>query len=249
MVDNGASSSGVAAEKGSGTTMLMGTSTLAAGATLYLDGGRSIQNDGTFIADGGTVLLGAEPSGTAAGDGHVINVGTLDIQTDGTSFAGVLGNATLTNYGELEKSAGTGTSTVTANFVNLGTVAVNSGTLAFDASVAGGTFDIASNTALDLGGIATSGTMSFIGSSAVLQIADAADFAASIGTIGGGNQIDLSNFAWDSSATASFAASTGGGGTLTVIASAGTVHLGFSTDLSSYSYTVASDGHSGLLIS
>jgi hypothetical protein len=240
----------VSQEQGSGATKLAGDTTLAAGAILDLDGGRSIQNAGSFVADGGTIQLGAEVSGPAAGDGHFVNIGTLDIQADGTVIAGVSGNATLNNYAVVEKSAGAGVSTISANVVNVGTVAVDSGTLAFAASVGGnGVVDIGGGTTLDIGGIASSGTMSFIGGAATLRIDDAADFAATVATIGGGNQIDLTGFAWDSSAVARFIASGGGGGTLSVTDAAGTVRLGFATDYSAYSFTLASDGHSGLLIS
>ncbi len=249
-VNGNASFAGVAVEKGPGTTKLTGNSTVAAGAALYLDGGRSIQNNGTFVVAGGTIKMGAVPGGTAAGDAHFNNFGTLDIQTDGTCVAGVLGNVTLANYGVIEKSAGAGISTVSANVTNLGTVIVNRGTLALTATVAGaGVFQIGGTTVLDIGGIVNGGTMSFMGSNAVLQIDNAAGFAASIATIGSGNQIDITNFAWDSSTIANFTTATTGGGTLTVTNSAGSIYLGFSTNYSSYGFTLGSDGHSGLMIS
>lgn len=249
LVNGSASFSGVAVEKGPGTTRLMGETTLAAGASLFLDGGRTIENDGSFVAGGGTVLLGAEPGGTAAGDGYFTNLQTLDIQADGTVIAGIQGSAMVSNYGYLEKSAGTGTSTINAAIANVGTIAANSGTLALTGSVGGGSFDIGSAAVLDIGAAARGGTMSFIGGGGLLRIDDAPDFADSITGMGAGNQIDLAGFAWDVSARSNFATAVAGGGTLTITDAAGSVHLGFGTNYSAYSFTLASDGHGGLLIS
>ena len=249
-VTGDAAFSGVAVEKSSGTTKLQGTTTLQAGASLYLDGGRTVYTTGTFVANGGTVYLGAEASGTVAGDGHFTNTGTMDIRADGTVIAGVQGNATASNFGLLEKTAGTGTSAITANFVNMSTVALDTGTLAFAGTVGGtGVFAIGSNTVLDIGYIVSSGTMSFTGSGARLQIGDSADFSATVSTIGDGNQIDLTDFAWDATAIANFATVSAGGGNLTVTGAAGTVAIGFGTNLSSYTFTLGSDGHGGILIS
>src|SRR5207302_322639 len=59
-------------ENGSGTTDLQGGGMLSSG-TLALDGGRTLQNDGTFNWTGGTIYLGYNPLGSTVGGATIKN--------------------------------------------------------------------------------------------------------------------------------------------------------------------------------
>ena len=61
-------------ESGSGTTDLQvgATGTLSAGV-LALDGGRKLQNDGTFNWTGGSIAMGDNPLGTTVGGSTIVN--------------------------------------------------------------------------------------------------------------------------------------------------------------------------------
>ena len=242
----GATFTGTSVEVGRGTTKLDDTSTLNAtgsGAGIYLDGRRILQNNSTLVITSGTIHLGVEPTGTAIGDGYIANIGTMDIQTDGTVIAGGAGSAIVTNYGLFEKTAGSGTAEVHATFVNNGSVAVQSGTLLFSASASGGDYTVDSGTVLQFSGRVGSGTMTFIGSNATILASAATPFGGTVAGLGSGNKVDLAAFAWDASATASFAA-----GVLTVTDTAGSTHLNLAGSYGSYSFALSSDGHGGLLI-
>jgi uncharacterized repeat protein (TIGR03803 family) len=129
-----------------------------AGGTNYWTGGQIVlgaggfTNMGTLYADttaGSLVLTGA---GTLMNDGTINEAGTNSVVLENTaalsSAAGATfdltdngsisqsGGGTFTNAGTLEKSGGTGTSTVgTTTLDNTGTVAVSSGTLDVSATV------------------------------------------------------------------------------------------------------------------
>jgi hypothetical protein len=114
---------------GSGTLDIAHSANFA-GQTTEI-GGTTTLEIGAFITASGGLQVG-DGSGDAAS--AVINSGrTYDIVTDagadisrGTSSASV-----LTNNGTFEKTAGTGTTVVSVDFVNNGTINVTSGTIEF----------------------------------------------------------------------------------------------------------------------
>ncbi|MCM0590374.1 MAG: Calx-beta domain-containing protein [Gloeotrichia echinulata DEX184] len=108
-------------QTGAGKTIIEGTATLS-GSTKYL-GSRTIENQGTTTWTGGDIYLY---------DSAVWNntdTGVFDIQSD-RSFVYYYGNQSkLNNAGILKKTAGTGTTYISTQFNNTGTVQVSSGTL------------------------------------------------------------------------------------------------------------------------
>ena len=142
--------------------------------------GQTLTNTGVMTLSNtsatGPVCFGAYTGGTLANQGTIDLTGTgglqfqhgavldnqagatLDFQAD-ASTSGVYGNGTITNEGTLAKTGGTGTSTLNSsiNFVNTGTIDVESGTLANAAggTSTGGTFKVAQGAVLDLTGDAT----------------------------------------------------------------------------------------------
>jgi Ca2+-binding RTX toxin-like protein len=123
---------------GSGTTILAGTTTIAA-YDFCLDGDRVLENRGTLNwTSAGVIHLGENPFGPSDGGGTIKNDAgaTFNIQAD-ESIYGVGGTFGVVNTGLFEKTGGTGTSIVQAPFTNNGTVLVSSGTLEFDSAMSG----------------------------------------------------------------------------------------------------------------
>ena len=238
--------SGTSTESGTGVTVLRGTTTLDAGASLYLDGRRMLQNDGTLVDHGGQVLLGALPAGVAFGDGILANNGRFDIQADGTAVVAGAGYSSLSNGGLLIKSAGTGTAAIAAGVVNLGTIEAASGTLQLANASGNGLYAVDDHCVLDFTGAVTAGSVSFLGNAGTLELDAPAAFTATIADFGAGSAIDLAGFA----TIPSFAfASSSAGNILTVTGASQTIQLAFATDLSAHSFLAVSDGHGGVLVS
>ncbi|MDR3528538.1 MAG: hypothetical protein P4L57_14805, partial [Rhizomicrobium sp.] len=138
--------------KGSGTTVLQSTSTLGSSGTLYLDGGRTLENQGTFTVTNYTnIYLGDTPSG---------GTGSATLQNDaGASFifnSGPNGSNVVNGYGTVAfNNAGSVVNTgsgaiIKIAFNNTGTVSVAAGVLEIDGggSSAASAFTIASGATL-----------------------------------------------------------------------------------------------------
>ncbi|MBA3810095.1 MAG: hypothetical protein H0X27_00310 [Caulobacteraceae bacterium] len=198
-------------ETGAGATKLQGASNLAAGASLFLDGARILENQGAFTLTGGTIHLGANPFGTTVGGGTLRNdLGAIfDIQAATTIFKGS-GSVTFANAGTFQQTVTTGVSHIQVGFSNTGTVLAQTGTLEFDGaftdlgftrpvSVASG-----ASLALDGGGsahandffVAAGGTLDFggnlfklnggtVGGTGTLAVTDATLTLGGAVTIGG----------------------------------------------------------------
>jgi hypothetical protein len=121
-------------ETGSGTTDLQGGGVLSSGI-LALDGGRKLQNDGTFNWTGGSISLGQNPLGTTIGGATINNMvgATFNDQVAG-SITNSTGTNVFNNAGTFNTSFATGTTTIGVTFNNTGTVHVQSGTLTFTGS-------------------------------------------------------------------------------------------------------------------
>ncbi|MGA2496664.1 MAG: hypothetical protein ABSH20_02925, partial [Tepidisphaeraceae bacterium] len=136
---------------GSGTLNNTGFITLAGGNDRTLDDGAVLNNTGTVIEAGGRLVLS---NGTVRNAASAI----YDFQSDGAVITNGGTNA-FTNVGTLQKSAGTGTTALSAPFYNdaAGIINVQTGAITLDAggSSAGGTFNVATGAVLDLTGGST----------------------------------------------------------------------------------------------
>lgn len=155
---------------GSGTLTNTGSMTVGGPGSPDLRG--SLADAGTISQTGGDLLTGG------GGQLTIASGGVYDIQTDNGINWDTSGPVPqVVNQGTLKKSAGTGTSTVSARFSNSGgTIVVASGALAVNtsglgATYAGGTFNIAAGATLDLTDrftAAVSGTINGSGNGAVV---------------------------------------------------------------------------------
>ncbi len=235
---------GVDIETGSGATVLGTATTLDAGAQIWLDGGRQVENAGTILDNGAIWHLGGLPSGTPVGDASMVNLGSYQILADGTLAVAAGGYAGITNYGAFVKSAGSGTSTVGVAIVNEGSVEVSSGTLALAAVAGTGSFVADDGCVLDFLGAVNSGTVSFVGNAGTVVIEAPSRFAGTISGFGGGSVIDLVGITTPSLSYTGDAT----GGTLSVGGTGGAAQLLFSGDLTSHGFGTSSDGHGGFYL-
>jgi hypothetical protein len=111
---------------GSGVLELANTSTLSGtleiGSTASLEVARLLTVSGSLqVGDGGA----------NAATATITSAGTYELIADGGVGRGSSAASTVTNAGLFEKTAGTGTSVVSVDFVNNGKITVTSGTLEF----------------------------------------------------------------------------------------------------------------------
>ncbi len=142
--------------------------------TIYLDGGRTLENAGTFNVTGtASFVVGGLPSGTPAGGGTIKNdsSATFDFQTGATIAAGS-GADSFVNAGTLEQTVATGTTNIGVAFTNTGTVSVQSGTLEFSGggSSTASAITVASGATLDFGGGTFTLTGGSIGGSGLTEV-------------------------------------------------------------------------------
>jgi uncharacterized repeat protein (TIGR03803 family) len=157
---------------GSGTLTNNGTITInTAGGNLILTVAGTLTNNGT-IDEAGTNSLLLENNAT------LNNVATFDLTADGSVSQS--GGGSFANAGLLEKTGGTGTSTIaTTSLDNTGTVDVSSGTLDIAAAVA----QVSSNTL-------TGGTWTVTAGSGVNAKLDITS-AGRVTTLGAGSTVTL----------------------------------------------------------
>jgi len=117
-------------QTGSGMTLLEKTSSLGDDCSLALDGGRVLDNAGTFNWLSGTITLGHNPHGASAGGGSIENaaMAIFDIQSNGSILSGA-GACAVTNAGDFEKSGISGATNIDASFTSSGAVSVEIGKL------------------------------------------------------------------------------------------------------------------------
>jgi len=137
--------------------------------TLTYDGPLSINGDGFAALDGGgtflehgtiTVSATGSAAGLAIDDGNnstttldIAKGSILDFQSDAGIFVNCCGESLelVVNAGTIEKTGGTGTSSLTLPLTNTGTVKAQSGTLALSATTdTNGTFKTAKGAFIDL---------------------------------------------------------------------------------------------------
>ena len=144
-------------ETGTGTTLLQGTTTYSYGY-IGLDGGRVLENAGTFnvsLTAAYYFTLGYNPYETAVGGGTIKNDSgaTFDFQSASAITNGA-GTNTFVNAGTLEQTVTTGTTDIGVALTNTGAVSVQTGTLEFDGggTSTAGAFTVASGATLDFNG-------------------------------------------------------------------------------------------------
>ncbi|RBP11159.1 hypothetical protein DFR50_11745, partial [Roseiarcus fermentans] len=201
-------------QTGKGTTLLQGVTTDSS-YYVALDGGRTLENAGTFnvnatTAGWGNFYLGYNYTGTTVGGGAIKNDSgaTFDFQS-ATSVTSNTGTTGFTNAGTLEQTVTTGTTDIAVALTNTGVVSAQTGTLQLDgggSASSTGSFVIASGAALDfdagtftLSGAAFSGTGVAELTGGVLSVAAAttigSGFVQSAGAIAGTAKLTVSGAA------------------------------------------------------
>ncbi|UQR65125.1 Ig-like domain-containing protein [Bradyrhizobium sp. C-145] len=170
-------SSGFVAETGSGTTDLQSGGTLD-GGYLALDGGRTVQNDGTFSWTGGTIYMGYDPFDTTVGGSSIVNAaGATFKDAVAGSIVNIVGTNVFTNAGTFATSFASGTTTIGVTFNNSGAVQIG----------AGGTLNLSAGGSSNSGSFTGGGTLQFSSSYTL----GAASSISTANVIVSGGTIDL----------------------------------------------------------
>ena len=177
---------------GSKTLNADGTTTVA---SLTIGGKTTFSDAGALSESGGSAVLG-----DAAGDLaklRIASTGSWDILDNSGITYGASASSSIANSGLLEKTAGTGTSAITPNITNSGTVLVSSGTLDLQGVVTGTGIDtISGSSTLGFNSKVESKTtlggqnIGFTGGG-TLDLADPKDFWGEISNFAAGDAVDL----------------------------------------------------------
>ena len=177
---------------GSKTLNADGTTTVA---SLTIGGKTTFSDAGALSESGGSAVLG-----DAAGDLaklRIASTGSWDILDNSGITYGASASSSIANSGLLEKTAGTGTSAITPNITNSGTVLVSSGTLDLQGVVTGTGIDtISGSSTLGFDSKVESKTtlggqnIGFTGGG-TLDLADPKDFWGEISNFAAGDAVDL----------------------------------------------------------
>jgi hypothetical protein len=131
------------ATHGTLTNAATGIMTLSNASGVSLNSGSLINNG--IINQSGTADLSLNFGGM------MNNAGTYNITTDTNIVTGQFGTNVFTNSGTLEKTGGTGTSTISPGFNNSANITVTSGTLGLTGgTITGGNFTVSAGAVLDL---------------------------------------------------------------------------------------------------
>lgn len=180
---------------GSGTTVLQGNSAIAPndGFSVALDGGRRLENRGTLAWFYGSFALGYNPFGTSLGGATIENdVGaTFDLAVDGSLSS--YGTTAIINAGTMEKTAGTGFTSINSPVTNSGLLSVQSGTLVLNGPLWNtGSVSVGSDATLELdagnpsnavrGGASSNGRSLLNGIGGLVSLVDDAAITSTGGT-------------------------------------------------------------------
>src|ERR1051325_3001171 len=179
-------------ESGTGTTDLKGGGALSGAASLIIDSGRVLENEGAFAWQSGSIILsvaGTTIDNEAGAAFEAQEDNRLLAFTDGTAF---------NNAGTFTKSGGTGATEIDAAFDNTGTVDVESGTLSLGGGgTSSGDLSTASGSTLNFAaGIfsITGGTIDSLGTFEVTNgsvvITPAVDIAGAVDIVLGTLELD-----------------------------------------------------------
>jgi len=188
-----------------------GTMTDAGLITIDTDGLLSLAGGGSFTQTGGTTTI----SGTLATDNATLTAGMLNLN-GGQVSAGILGiggSASAFGFGSLDTALN-----------NAGSIEASGGILAVEAVNGTGIFSVDANAILNFDGSVASGQLvTFNGTSAVVELSDAAGFQGTIAAFSTGGTIDLTSLNFVTGATATVS-----GGTLSVVSGGTTITLALS---------------------
>jgi hypothetical protein len=161
---------GIDRELGTGTTLLKGTSTIDAGASLAFDSGHTLENAGTLIMEAGHSIIRMGAYGNNTGATIRNDLGAV-FNITGYSTYGIVasaGNDSFVNAGTLLKSGDTGAIDIGVALINSGTVTATAGTLDLTGggtstgvltAAKGGIVDVSGGTLIDSGTSASAGTI------------------------------------------------------------------------------------------
>jgi hypothetical protein len=261
-----------------GGTISVAGETLAFAGPVTFNGGTFIGNAGRFATSGVTTLQSLTVAGGATwlNNAFVVETGnivlgsvgnqlgrigndvgaTFDINADVGIQRGAGGTAVFGNSALLEKTGGTGISTIQAAVTNAGTLYAGSGTLDFAAAITGtGGASIAANAVLQFDStVASTQTVTFSstpGGELVLNdpSGPGLGFAAGIVGFGAGDTIDLLTFASASGEKATWTQTNSKQGTLAVTDGAKSASILLFGQYAASGFGVGNDGHGGTSVS
>jgi hypothetical protein len=190
---------------GSGALAARGTTSIDG---LTLGGAAKLLNYGA-AAQTGQVMTGDASGKTGSIANKASGVWNLTADIGIAPVAG--GSGTFTNFGTLEKTAGSGISAIGLSLANDGVINAASGTLDLSGVVAGkGTMNIGKGATLELDAkAAATQTVAFgvgaeTGNGGALKLTDAATFFSAISGFGAGDTLDLTGFAFGGAPKLSF---------------------------------------------
>ena len=217
------------------TLKTVGTTTVSG---LTIGGTMTFYNIKTSKESGGSVTLG-DSSGNVASLFNA-STGTWNILDDSGVGIGSSASSSISNCGLFEKTGGTGTSVIAANFTQAHSLLVSSGTLDFQSAVTGtGTDTISGPSTLEFDSTISSGqSIAFSGAGGTLSLGNPLGYAgSSISGFAAGDFVDLAgswsllNFSENAAGTA---------GTLTLASGTSQVALQFAGAFSASSFNVTS---------
>ena len=231
---NGADTFAGGTVDGSNVLDTKGTTTLSG---LTIGGTVEWENEGTVTQSGGSATIGDASGDTALLDNT--SRGTYDITDDSEIGLGSSTASFIQNAGLLEKTGGTGTSTIAPALTNTGTIAVTAGTLDLEGAVTGKGIDkVSGASTLEFdSAVAATQTVDFLGGASAVDLIDPNGFSGKIADFASPDTVQLSGD-W---AFSSFSENSAGTlGTLTLASGASDHAFNFIGDYTASDFKIAS---------
>jgi hypothetical protein len=219
---------------GSNVLNTKGTTTVSG---LTIGGTVEWENEGTVTQSGGSATIGDASGDTAFLDNT--SRGTYDITDDSEIALGSSTASFIQNAGLLEKTGGTGTSTIAPTLTNTGTTAVTAGTLDLQGAVTGkGNDNVSGASTLEFdSAVSATQTVDFLGGASAVDLIDPNGFYGKIADFGSLDTVQLSGD-WAFSSFSENAAGTLG--TLTLASGASQHAFNFVGDYTASDFKIAS---------
>ncbi|HXU99091.1 MAG TPA: hypothetical protein VG166_01165 [Caulobacteraceae bacterium] len=256
----------LAAAAGAGTITGIGSQKISGFALIQVDAGAGWHFTGANYIAPGALLTNAAAivdQGVLTNKGTISLAALLQLTTSATLTNAAGGQVLITgdrniaaasgatgtqidNSGLLKKSGGTGSSVITSSIVNSGTIVASIGLLELNGPVTGTGVDrVGTGATLEFrDAVAATQTVTFTGPNAVLELADAAAFAASVRKFAAGETLDIRSVPFGSATTASYSG-TATAGTLTVANGVHTAQIRLIGQFIAADFAAASDGQGG----
>ncbi len=231
------------------------------GTALMLIG--AIANFSTIAVNGAhaSTAIGLDGNVTLEGGGHIdlsqsnenyiFGSGTLTNTDNVISGGGDIGNGTLVihNAGTIEAEGPYALIVDTgANpFVNTGLLETNGGTLIVDSSATGGGHALINGGTLEFTA-ASDNDVSFGGGTGMLALDQSQHFTGTISGFANRDQVDLGDIGFSANTALSYIDNGSNGGTLSIGDGAHTASIALQGTYLASSFTLASDGHGGTLL-